>query len=89
MFFKNIITVVLFLFLIFCSGFSQEIQILNEEGIPVYQNPDAEFVPDEIIVNFKPQSIILPNSQFSASISEINTTPQLESLLNTTGASEV
>jgi hypothetical protein len=28
---------------------AQEIQVLNEEGKPVYQNPDAEYVSNEII----------------------------------------
>jgi subtilisin family serine protease len=70
-------------------GIAQEIQILNEEGRPVYQNPDAEYVSNEIIANFKLQTIILPKGKYSASVSEISTNSQLESLFNTTGVTEI
>ncbi len=86
---KKILTNFLLILLLVKIGIAQDIQILNEDGKPVYQNPDAEYVSNEIIVNFEPQTIILPKNQYSASVSEINVNTPLESLLNNTGATEI
>ncbi len=40
----------------------KEIQILNEKGMPIKQNTTQKFVPNEVIVNFLPGSISLPDN---------------------------
>jgi thermitase len=70
-------------------GFTQEIEVLDEKGEPITQNPKAEYVPDEIIVNFAPQTIIIPQGQIEADVGEITIHPQVSALINANGIIKV
>jgi len=61
---QNIFYLILFGFLLILftdsnAQVKEGIQILNEQGVPIKENTNQKFVPNEIIVNFLPGSILI------------------------------
>jgi len=83
---KGFCMIMLF-FPMLADSFAQE--ILNEQGEPIPQNLNVEFVPNEIIANFLPGTITLPEGRIEANLAEVTLHPQVEPLLRAWGASKV
>jgi hypothetical protein len=73
---------ILFLFGLFIISPSVAQQLLDEQGNPIPINENSEYLSNQIIVQFKPSSILLPAGQYKSPTALV-TSPQLvRELLN-------
>jgi hypothetical protein len=65
------------IFIVTNSVLAQDIQILDEDGKPISVNRKTEYVNNEIIVNFKPHTIQIPQGERTTTLENIQASNEI------------